>query len=103
MQYPDGNFADALKNLAKLLKGGAGVRVACIDVGGWDTHVGQGNGTGYLAGRLDELGRGLAGFAQEMGPEWKDTVVVVGDEMDWLWPWRGACRCSWRAFASAFS
>lgn len=33
----------------------------------------------------------------------EDTVVVVGDEMDWLWPWRGACRCSWRAFASAFS
>ncbi len=52
-----------------------------VDVGGWDTHVGQGGGTGYLAGRLGELGRALAGFSQELGPEaWKETVVVVISE-----------------------
>jgi uncharacterized protein (DUF1501 family) len=27
-----------------------------VDVGGWDTHVNQGIATGYLAGRLGELG-----------------------------------------------
>ncbi|TFW15540.1 DUF1501 domain-containing protein [Duganella callida] len=54
--------------------------IGFVDVGGWDTHVGQGNATGYLANRLEELGRGLAGFAQEMGPDWKDTVVVVVSE-----------------------
>jgi uncharacterized protein (DUF1501 family) len=52
-----------------------------IDVGGWDTHVGQGAATGYLAARLDELGRGLAAFADELGPAtWRDTVVVVLSE-----------------------
>ncbi|CAN5730706.1 DUF1501 domain-containing protein [soil metagenome] len=52
-----------------------------VDVGGWDTHVGQGAGTGYLANRLDELGRGVAGFAEEMGDDaWHDTVVVVISE-----------------------
>jgi uncharacterized protein (DUF1501 family) len=52
-----------------------------VDVGGWDTHVGQGGATGYLAGRIGELGRGLAGFAQEIGPQaWNDTVVVVISE-----------------------
>ncbi|HJV84065.1 MAG TPA: DUF1501 domain-containing protein [Noviherbaspirillum sp.] len=51
-----------------------------IDVGGWDTHVGQGAATGYLAGRFDELGRGLAALAHEMGPDWRDTVVVVVSE-----------------------
>lgn len=51
-----------------------------IDVGGWDTHVGQGAATGYLAGRFDELGRGLAVLAQEMGPDWRKTVVVVVSE-----------------------
>ena len=41
----------------------------------------QGGATGYLAGRLGELGRGLAGFADEIGPEaWNDTVVVVISE-----------------------
>jgi uncharacterized protein (DUF1501 family) len=52
-----------------------------VDVGGWDTHVGQGGATGYFANRLDELGRGLAGFAAEMGDDaWRDTVVVVISE-----------------------
>jgi len=52
-----------------------------VDVGGWDTHVNQGGATGYLADRLAELGRGLAGFADEIGPAaWHDTVVVVISE-----------------------
>jgi uncharacterized protein (DUF1501 family) len=54
--------------------------IGFVDVGGWDTHVGQGNSSGYLANRLDELGRGLSGFAQEMGPDWNNTVVVVLSE-----------------------
>jgi uncharacterized protein (DUF1501 family) len=55
-------------------------RLGFIDVGGWDTHVGQGGATGTLATKLGELGRGLAGFAQEMGTAWQQTVVVVISE-----------------------
>jgi uncharacterized protein (DUF1501 family) len=52
-----------------------------VDVGGWDTHVGQGGASGYLAGRLGELGRALAGYVQEIGPEaWNNTLVVVISE-----------------------
>jgi uncharacterized protein (DUF1501 family) len=52
-----------------------------VDVGGWDTHVNQGAATGYLADRLSELGRALAGFSEEIGPEaWRNTVVVVISE-----------------------
>jgi uncharacterized protein (DUF1501 family) len=52
-----------------------------VDVGGWDTHVNQGAATGYLADRLGELGRGLSGFCEEIGPAgWRDTVVVVISE-----------------------
>lgn len=54
--------------------------IGFVDVGGWDTHVGQGGASGYLAGRLGELGRGLAAFAQEMKSDWHDTVVVVVSE-----------------------
>src|SRR5208282_3600963 len=36
---------------------------------------------GYLAGRLGELGRALAGYVQEIGPEgWNNTLVVVISE-----------------------
>ncbi len=51
-----------------------------VDVGGWDTHVNQGGANGALANNLDNLGRGLSAFAQEMGPMWKQTVVVVVSE-----------------------
>jgi uncharacterized protein (DUF1501 family) len=55
-------------------------RLGFVDVGGWDTHVGQGGATGALANRLGELGRGLAAFAQEMDSAWANTVVVVVSE-----------------------
>jgi uncharacterized protein (DUF1501 family) len=55
--------------------------LAFLDVGGWDTHVGQGNANGYLAQRLAELGRGLAGFREEIGPAaWRGAAVVVISE-----------------------
>jgi uncharacterized protein (DUF1501 family) len=54
--------------------------VAFIDVGGWDTHVNQGNAQGQLANLLTSLGQGLAGFAEQMGPAWSHTVVVVISE-----------------------
>ena len=54
--------------------------VAFIDVGGWDTHVNQGDAQGQLANLLTSLGQGLAGFAEQMGPAWNRTVVVVLSE-----------------------
>ena len=52
-----------------------------VDVGGWDTHVDQGGGGGGLAYTLNEFGKGLAGFAAEVGPAaWKRTVVLVISE-----------------------
>ena len=54
--------------------------VAFIDVGGWDTHVNQGNAQGQLAALLASLGQGLAGFAEQMGSAWSRTVVVVLSE-----------------------
>ncbi|HTM25079.1 MAG TPA: DUF1501 domain-containing protein [Vicinamibacterales bacterium] len=54
--------------------------VAFIDVGGWDTHVNQGNAQGQLATLLSSLGQGLAAFAEQMGPAWSRTVVVVLSE-----------------------
>ncbi|HEV7618524.1 MAG TPA: DUF1501 domain-containing protein [Burkholderiaceae bacterium] len=66
------------RRIARLMKDK--YNIGFVDVGGWDTHVGEGGATGYLAGRLDELGRGLAAFAQEMGNDWHDTVTVVVSE-----------------------
>ena len=54
--------------------------IGFIDVGGWDTHVNQGNAQGQLATLLTSLGQGLAGFADQMGRAWNQTVVFVLSE-----------------------
>ncbi len=66
------------RRIGKLMKDS--YNLCFVDVGGWDTHVGQGAATGYLASRFDELGRGLAALPQELGSAWKDTTVVVMSE-----------------------
>lgn len=55
-------------------------RIGFVDVGGWDTHVNEGSAQGALANNIDSLGKGLAALAQELGGEWRNTVVVVVSE-----------------------
>jgi uncharacterized protein (DUF1501 family) len=72
-------FELSARRIGRLMK--SQFNLAFVDVGGWDTHVNEGGGSGYLAGRLTELGNGLAGFADEIGPAgWNDTTVVVISE-----------------------
>jgi len=72
-------FELAARRIGKLMR--TQFNLAFVDVGGWDTHVNQGGADGYLAGRIGELGRGLVGFADEIGADaWRDTVVVVVSE-----------------------
>jgi uncharacterized protein (DUF1501 family) len=55
-------------------------RIGFIDVGGWDTHVGEGAAQGNLATNLASLGHGLQAFSRSLGSEWNNTVVVVLSE-----------------------
>ena len=71
-------FEGEARRIARLMR--ERYHLGFVDVGGWDTHVGQGAGTGYLANRLAELGKGLAAYADEMGPAWSDATVVVISE-----------------------
>ncbi len=81
-------FELAARRIGGLMKGR--FNLGFVDVGGWDTHVNEGGASGYLAGRLGELGRGLAGFAEAIGPAWTDTVVVVISEFGGTFPGNGA-------------
>ncbi|SFD56974.1 DUF1501 domain-containing protein [Paracidovorax konjaci] len=71
-------FEGTARRMARLMQ--TRYNLGFVDVGGWDTHVGQGNATGALANRFEELGRGLAAFADEMGPAWSRTTVVAISE-----------------------
>lgn len=66
------------RRIARLMK--ERYQIGFVDIGGWDTHINQGGAQGALANNLSDLGKGLAGFAQEMGSTWKQTVVMVISE-----------------------
>jgi len=71
-------LALAAERMARLMRDD--YRIGFVDVGGWDTHVNEGGAEGALATNLAGLGRGLTAFAEALGPDWRDTVVVVLSE-----------------------
>jgi uncharacterized protein (DUF1501 family) len=78
---PGGAFPKNTAQLARLMTKDGSVQLAFMALGGWDTHVGQGNGKGgKLAGILKPLGDGLAVLANQLGPTWNNTVVMVVSE-----------------------
>jgi uncharacterized protein (DUF1501 family) len=80
--YPkNSNFADALESLAQLIKANVGVRVACVDVGGWDTHTGMGTvDSGDMKKQLDELAISLKAFTDDIGDNLNSTTIVTMSE-----------------------
>lgn len=76
---PNG-FPDDAARLATLMRNDPKIQVAFVDLGGWDTHAGQGAGKGQLANRLLPLGQGLAVLAKRLGPMFDDTTVIVMSE-----------------------
>jgi uncharacterized protein (DUF1501 family) len=77
---PANSFPATAGRLAHLIAQDRRIRLAFVALGGWDTHVGQGNQKGQLANRLQPLGDGLAAFAKSLGRDWDDTLVVVVSE-----------------------
>jgi uncharacterized protein (DUF1501 family) len=78
--YPRGRFGDSLKQIAQLIRADVGLEVAFADVGGWDTHAGQGNERGQLAVRLKDFAEGLAALDRDLGPRMSDVVVLTMSE-----------------------
>jgi len=75
---PADSFAVEAGRVGRLLRERPQYSVGFVDIGGWDTHAGQGGVSGALATRLDALASGLGQLATALGPrEWDRTVVVV--------------------------
>jgi uncharacterized protein (DUF1501 family) len=65
-EYPEGDLGSALKDIAQLVKAQVGLEVACLDMGGFDTHANQGAVEGLLANLLGQLSQGLAAFFYDL-------------------------------------
>jgi len=79
-QYPKTQFGQRLMQIAQLIKADVGMEIAFADVGGWDTHVNQGAGTGQLAARLDDFSTSIAAFVQDLGDRMNDVTVLTMSE-----------------------
>ena len=79
------NFAKSLRDIARMIKGGVGLQVACIDYGNWDMHSGLGalrpsgttNGDYWFADDLLEFSEGLASFMTDLGSMMNDVTIVT--------------------------
>jgi uncharacterized protein (DUF1501 family) len=78
--YPRGPLGDALRQIAQLIRAGVGLEVAFADVGGWDTHAGEGGSDGQLANRLRDFGNAIAAFARDLGSRMADVTLVTLSE-----------------------
>jgi uncharacterized protein (DUF1501 family) len=73
-------FAAETRSLARLMVKDPRIQIAFLQLGGWDTHVNQGNSKGLLARNLGELSLGLAALQQELGTVYENTQIVVMSE-----------------------
>ena len=74
--YLDDDFSHGLKEIARLIKAHVGLEVACLDLGGWDTHFFQGSTSGLQADLIRQLAGGLAAFDRDLGTQ-RDRVTIL--------------------------
>jgi uncharacterized protein (DUF1501 family) len=78
--YPDSDFGRSLQQVAQLIRADVGLEVACVDLGGWDTHAAEGSATGTLARLLGDLAAGLAAFHTDLGDRMDRVIAVTMSE-----------------------
>src|ERR1041384_2665846 len=79
-EYPRNPFGNSLMQIAQLIKAGVGLEVAFTDIGGWDTHVNEGNSRGQLGNLLLNFSSSIAAFYQDLGQRMDDVVLLTMSE-----------------------
>ena len=73
-------FVGDAQRLAQIMRKNPQVQLAFTSLGGWDTHIKQGNHLGRLANLFQSLGKGLATLSDNLGEVYDQTVIVVLSE-----------------------
>ncbi|GAA3343247.1 DUF1501 domain-containing protein [Amorphoplanes nipponensis] len=77
--YPDDTLGRALQDVARLIKGRAGLMTACVDSGDWDIHENLGAAVPgkRMHDKLAQLAAALAAFATDLGGTAMKRVTLV--------------------------
>ena len=73
-------LAPLARAAGQFLRDPDGPTAAVLEVGGWDTHVGQAATLGPLTRALRSLDEGIGVLRETLGPVWGSTVVAVVTE-----------------------
>ncbi len=80
-KYPETLYGKALAAVAQLIKSDLGVEIAAVDLGGWDTHAGEGSvDGGELPKLLAEFSQGVHAFYTDMGDRMSSITIVTMSE-----------------------
>ena len=77
--YPGGGYGERLKEAAMLFKR-TNAKILGMNIGGWDTHVGQGQLYGKHRDLLGNVAMAFQAFYRDMQDQWDDMVVVTMTE-----------------------
>jgi uncharacterized protein (DUF1501 family) len=77
--YPATDLGAALRDLARLIKTGAGLAAAAVDCGDWDMHEALGTAVKgqRMYDNLTDLATAVAAFAADLGPDGMSRVTLV--------------------------
>jgi uncharacterized protein (DUF1501 family) len=70
-------FIGMMKTAAEFMNKPQGARIGTIDMGGWDTHAGQGTKDGKLTQSFRILAEGIESFRSGLKGAWNHTAVLV--------------------------
>jgi uncharacterized protein (DUF1501 family) len=79
-QYPRTPFGNSLLQIGQLIKAAVGLEIAFTDIGGWDTHVNEGNSRGQLSNLLQQFSAGISALYTDLGKRMDDVVVLTMSE-----------------------
>jgi uncharacterized protein (DUF1501 family) len=76
--YPNTDLGNALKEVARIVRGDVGVRVVTVDQGDWDHHTGVGTvESGRMLRNATELATAVSAFFEDLGALGRDRVTLV--------------------------
>ncbi len=78
--YPDSGFGRKMRDIAKIIKSGAGLEVTALDYGGWDDHKAENPVEGRMGRRLGDVSETIGAFAEDLGPRMNKVLVLLMSE-----------------------
>ncbi|MBI4604067.1 MAG: DUF1501 domain-containing protein [Planctomycetes bacterium] len=78
--YPTNGFGQKLMDCAMIFKRIPTAQILGVNIGGFDTHVNQGQIYGYHGSLLQSLAEGIAALRKDLSAVWGDLVVMTMTE-----------------------